>query len=66
MKTITGKLNFLMCAYTLNDFLAYMDINNVNVISIQSKLTGHIVTVSGYDDDLNHARWFFRNCGSIL
>lgn len=66
MKTITGRLNFWLSAYTLNDFLAYMDKNDVDVVSIQSKLTGHIVTVRGEDGNLDHARWFFRNCGSIL
>lgn len=66
MKTITGKVNFVLRAYSLQDFLIDMDYHNCEVLSIKRSITSHIVTVRGKDSDLDRARWFFRHCGSLL
>lgn len=66
MKTITGKVNFLLEAYTLQMFLDDMDKNNCQVLDIKRSFTSYFITVRGRDEDLDSARWFFRNCGSLL
>ncbi|MBM7598230.1 hypothetical protein JOC34_000587 [Virgibacillus halotolerans] len=66
MKTITGKVNFVLQAYSFQDFLQHMDRYNCEVLDIKRSFTSYIVTVKGTNENLNHARWFFKHCGSII
>lgn len=66
MRTITGKVNFLLQQYTLEDFLDDMDRHNIEVVKLQRSFASWIVTVSGKDSDLDTARWYFRNCGTLI
>lgn len=66
MKINTGKVNFVLQAHSFQDFLRDMDRHDCEVIDVKRSFTSYIVTVKGNDKNLNHARWFFRNCGSIL
>lgn len=63
---ITGKVNFILQAYSFNDFLRDMDRNNCEVINVKRSFTSYVVTVRGTNKNLDHARWFFRNCGSLV
>ena len=65
-KTITGKVNFVLEAYSFQDFLHHMDLHDCEVLHVKRSFTSYIVTVRGTDRNLNHARWFFRHCGSII
>lgn len=66
MKIITGRLNFLLQAYSFQDFLNDMDKHNCQVLDVKRSFTSYIVSVKGKDSDLDHARWYFRNCNSII
>lgn len=66
MKTITGTVNFVFQRYSFQDFLNQMDKHNCEVLNVKKGITTHTITVRGTDDNLDHARWFFRNCGTLL
>lgn len=56
MKAITRKLNFVLQAYTIQDFLRDMDRHDIEALDIKRSFTSYIVTLRGDDRDLNHAR----------